>query len=38
MDNYIVSAHKCRPATFESVVGKSIHNIKNAIAQHKSYF
>lgn len=37
MDNYIVSARKYRPATFESVVGQKAltTTLKNAIATHK---
>ena len=37
MDNYIVSARKYRPATFESVVGQKAltTTLKNAIATQK---
>ena len=42
MDNFIVSARKYRPATFESVVGQShiTSTLRNAIARGKdmSYF
>ena len=37
MDNYIVSARKYRPATFDTVVGQSAltTTLKNAIANQK---